>query len=425
MNSILNTLGLGPTDPATYSDASTVASQQKKAIDSLQSIVSGANTAVTFATTSGISSPYIDTLKSMINNGNTVLSQAATMKPADIQKKAAELEVIYTTAQFQLLVEKHKNILDDTTVIFKTIQKRVTEIREDKTTSAQLLKEYDSLLKDVTDSVDLLVSSPPIYYSSESGSSGSTPTYVIPSVPSTTSYQDRLDALDGKKEIEEGDAPSVTRIFRRFTSWLYLYVYPVFIGLVIIVSMILGGTIMSNAYLEAEQEYLPNRIFYFVYGALGFPLSIAYGCVKPPFWVSGLFPAYVRAAPIQSGGALQLPPSFKLPEFTDILSGQTNEILARAGIPVLNPIPERVSESTVATKAKVTVPKSSVKKIAFTESASSVLLPATTVDALLSFVVVNKTKPAQYQVEGKKHLWYTSIFAAVSLLSLGVSYKIL
>jgi len=249
---------------------------------------------------------------------------------------------------------------------------------------------------------------------------------VIPSVPSTASYQDRLDALDGKKEIEEGDAPSFKRIMRRFTSWWYLYVYPVFIVLVIIASMILGGTIMSNAYLEAEQGYLPNRIFYFVYGALGFPLSIAYGCVKPPFWVSGLFPAYVRAAPIQSGGAgiLDLPPSFKIPEFTTILSGQTNEMLARAGIPVLNPIPESVRDSTVP-KAKVPVAKSAAKKIVFTESASSVILPATSLDSLLSFVVVNKTNPAPYQITGKKHLWYTSIFAAVSLVSLGVSYKIL
>ena len=47
-------------------------------------------------------------------------------------------------------------------------------------------------------------------------------------------------------------------------------------------------------YVEAEQDFLAARIWYFIHGMIGFPAVLAWSLYKPPYWVSGLFPLYAR-----------------------------------------------------------------------------------------------------------------------------------
>jgi hypothetical protein len=421
MTSILSSLGLGPTDPATYSDASAVASQQKAAIGGLQATVSSAAAALTAAKAVGVPVTSLGALEKTIADGNALLTQAATMKPADIQKKASEIDAQSMVSQFKILETQYKTTVSSTTAIYKTIQARVDVVAADRTTSADLLKQYRDLLTDVSGSLTLLLSSPPLYTTTTSGS-GSSPAYVIPTVPSSTSYQDQLDGLDGQKEIEEGDEPSFTRLFRRFKSWVYIYLYPPLFVLLIIILMILGGVIMSNIYAPLEQTYLPHRIFYFVYGALGFPLSIMYSCVYPPFWVSTLFPAYPRIAPTQEGGASLL--STTAQTLQTALSNKSNNILSSAGLIAATPSVTPRKAATPGKGATTGRPSSSSPTIQF-ESATNTNLPLTSMDGLFSFVVVDASNPPQYQIDNKKYLWYISLFAASTLMSLTTTYALL
>jgi len=43
-------------------------------------------------------------------------------------------------------------------------------------------------------------------------------------------------------------------------------------------------------YVDSEKDFLLARIWYFIHGMIGFPGVILYSLVKPPFWVSGIFP---------------------------------------------------------------------------------------------------------------------------------------
>jgi hypothetical protein len=47
---------------------------------------------------------------------------------------------------------------------------------------------------------------------------------------------------------------------------------------------------MSNAY--ASDFFWGIKLYYFIYGAAFFPLSLIYGAIKYPYWVSGLIPLY-------------------------------------------------------------------------------------------------------------------------------------
>lgn len=439
MTSVLASLGLGAPNPAAYSDAAAVASQQKQAISGLQNTMATISSASSLLKGAGVSSTALDKLNELNKRGDTLLSKVATMSPADLTKEAAALSAEYMVEQYNAIKVQYEKTLSDTTAIAAKINTRVEEIKNDTTTSNGLLSKYETLLSEVNDSVKLLNSSPPFYIedtepvlSNSSGSSGSAPKakYVIPTVPSMIEYQDKLDTLDGLKEEEEGGGFTFSRIFRKFKNWVSLYLYTAFFAIIILSSMILGGIISSNAYVDVESMYLPNRIFYFVYGALGFPLSILAGCIKPPFWVAGLFPAYARAhpKPVQSGGVFDI----NLPT---TVTGNTIALLQEKAVSSLEkakliPTGSADKSGEIATAATATqgAPSSSTDiqgikpGTPFKESGTNVSTPS--LYDFFSFVLVDSKNPPKYQVDSKKKLWYLSLAHGIALIGFLVSYKI-
>jgi hypothetical protein len=113
MTSILQSLGLGPPNPAAYSDASAVASQQKQAIGGLQGTMASVGTALTLAKSSGLSFSALDSIEKIMTKGNTLLSQAATMDPASLATKTSALQSDLMVAQFNALNEQYTKTLTD------------------------------------------------------------------------------------------------------------------------------------------------------------------------------------------------------------------------------------------------------------------------------------------------------------------------
>jgi len=421
-SSILNTLGLGAPDPASYTNASTMATQQTQAVSSLQATVSSANVALNFATTAGVSSSVLTKLQSVVSQGKTLLSQAATMPAAKLEAARAKLESNAIASQFAAVQDQYDTTLKNLKKEIPIIQARVTEIHQDKSTSAGLVSEYDSLLKDISGSIALLVASPPVFIppskSLTSGSSGSEVAYVIPSTPTADDYQERLDVLDGKKEQEEGNGYTMSRMWRMFKYWVSTYLYPAFVYLLTFSAAILGGIIISNAYVETEKGFVGNRLFYFIYGALGFPISIIYACFKTPFWVAGLFPATPRVKPAtQTGGA-----GLTVTGMQDILlgiqvptPGQTASAAAAAAATA-----SAAAAATAAAAASHEIFIESEVKQADGTLKSHILPPASAFD-IFTFVLVDKTKTPKYQKDGQTRLWYISLIYAALISSYAVT----
>jgi hypothetical protein len=477
MATILNTLGLGAPDPASYTNAATMANQQKEAVGNLQTTVSTANTALTFAKTAGVSSDVLTKLQTTVSEGNTLLSRAGTMTPAELEAQRAKLESNAIAAQFAAIQDQYNTQLKELRDILPSIRTRVNDIREDKSTSAGLVSEYNSLLNDLSGSIALLVASPPIYTvtrggfgpASGSGSgsgSGSSNAYVIPTTSTAKDYQARLDTLDGKKEKEEGTGYTWTRMWRTFKHWVSTYLYPAFIWILVFSSAILGGIIISNAYVEVEQAYLGNRLFYFIYGALGFPISIAYGCFKPPFWVAGLFPAYARkkskqaTPPAQTGGSIAnylTNPAAAFSGITtaakDQVQGATQAATKAATQAALNNLPLSVTGDPLLRNMAglpPTVVPDTVAPPQATENAvpvdlgvnsygvtvesevtdsdgavTSILLKPTSSFDILSFVLVDSRNPPTYEKDGKTRLWYLSIVYTLMISSYAVTNNLI
>ena len=118
----------------------------------------------------------------------------------------------------------------------------------------------------------------------------------------TQDFQVRLDALDArlaallpKPVSKEPTAAEVASMTAKKTGATILFV-------TIIFGMILGGIVMSHTFIETPLMY---RLYYFMYGAAMFPMSLAYGVYDPPIWRAALFPLFEKGG---EPAALKVPP---------------------------------------------------------------------------------------------------------------------
>jgi hypothetical protein len=427
VSSLLSSIGLGGQSPAAAAaDASALATQQAQAVSGITSSLNMLNQTITAGKMIGVSSDSLDKLTKASTDGQALLAQAATMSPTQLAAKANDYKIQTTTAMFSTNVSDYNTGLQKMQTMRDTISGRVSEVNADVATSPGLLSQYAALLKDIDKSLATWKANSPIDFAvrqATSGSSGSesNTAYALPSTPSHTDYQEQLDNLDGLKETEENGAPvSFSRMFRRFKNWTYVYLYYSLYMLVIVSSMIVGGIISANAYVEAEQGYTPNRLFYFFYGMIGFPFSIAAGCIKPPFWVSSLFPLSQRVPAVQAGGFLspaQAVASLKVvAPFAAAGTAGPDTVLGALGVPTASSV-----AAAAAADAAVTTSRKAAAAAAAApppkESATNILIPKNLYESLFTFVVVDSKNPAPYQKTGKKHLWYMALLHAGLLAS--------
>lgn len=129
--------------------------------------------------------------------------------------------------------------------------------------------------------------------------------------------EDLLDALanaDDSLLVYEKKEFNGWRLIKRAWRFASDYIYYI----LILISAIFGGIIMSNVYIN--ETFLPIRLYYFFYGTVFFPLSLLYGIVNPPEWNAMIFPWFrivgnQRFIPPKVGGA---PPTLSAKEAAEM-----------------------------------------------------------------------------------------------------------
>jgi len=439
--SILSTLGLGAPSPAAYSDASAVATQKAQVVTGLQGTLAAISTALMGAKTMGFPAAQIDSLRQHVADGTALLGQAATMGPAALQVKVSELESKFASSQFNITQNNYNSRVASLEKILITVQEQVTAVRTD-TISVELLSKYETLLIDTQTALTTLKASPPIYRNPSDSGSGSS-AYIIPTVLSANDIQDRLNALNDQKDEEAGSGTNIKRWYENFTRWLSRHFIKYFIYITIFASMILGGIITSNLYLEVESGAVLSRIFYFIYGAIFYPVALIYSCIpgtpsnilnpltawpgKTPYWSAGLIPLYQRIPVI----------TIPAPLTTDAIE-ETGEPQTGGNIlDIFSAAKSAVTQATVQASVAVgdikksvngaqTFDKESViKNRDGTIKMSNEIQPNTIPARLLSFVIVDSKNPAPYQVANRTNLLYLSVAALIGNILISMGYGFL
>jgi hypothetical protein len=412
IQSLLGTMGLGGQSPAdSAKDASALAAQKSLALGGLSTSLSSANLALASAQSMGVPASSLGPIQKVVKDGNIIMSQAATLSPDQLVKKVNDYSVKVTTTMMAKHQTDYKNGLKDIVNIQTTIRKRVNTIRADKTISSGLLSQYDSLMKEIDSTVDTWrINTPQKFYAEQaemdpSDSTKNTP-YSLPNTPTKAEYQDKLDELDNEYDSETGANAPLTRVYRRFKQWWAVYVYYSFYMLVVFCSIILGGIITSNMFIESEKNYLPGRAFYFIYGAIGFPLSLSFAALwKTPFWNAGLFPAYIRTQPVPMAGGAGAAKTSLGASFSLLAAAQPTIGPDAAAKKLLN-LPYAVDKSKPSTTIMRADDMSNITN----------LPPTTLGERLFSYGAIDTSNPEQYQIDARNQLWVLSTISLVSLL---------
>lgn len=277
MASLLASLGLTNTaapDPSAYTNIQAEATNLTSAKTAMSDTISNIGLALNAADLANIDPTYTNSLKSLQTEAASILN--SNMTSAQIAAKTADLSKKLEVAKVQQVEAVKKGTVEALTTATKTVSDRVAVVAADKTTSPELLKEYKQLLTDANAAV--AEAKKP---STSSAGSGSGPTIVYKTPEELLAI---LDDLDTKKDAEENKEFNWSRFYKkilRITMYCLLFVSVGF-------GMLLGGIAASNAY--AADYFWAIKVFYFIYGAVGFPITLSMTAYYKPYWVSGLIP---------------------------------------------------------------------------------------------------------------------------------------
>jgi hypothetical protein len=188
--------------------------------------------------------------------------QTANLGAAATATKFGDIEnrLAVTLKEQEAAVQKQR--ISDLNSLKDTVTARLKGVEH-----KEIKKEYEKLLNDVSESLEAAKD---------------------PSLQgkSFESLKDTLARLDEQNENDDNKVFNWARFRVRILNIMMrgLLIISLFFG------FLFGGIIMSNAY--AEDYFWGIKLFYFIYGAAFFPLSLFYGMYYKPYWVSGLIPLY-------------------------------------------------------------------------------------------------------------------------------------
>jgi hypothetical protein len=395
MASLLASLGLTNTaapDPSAYTNIQAEATNLTSAKAAMSDTISNIGIALNAADLLDIDPSYTNTLKSLQSEATAVIS--SNMTSAQIAAKTADLSTKLQVAQKQQVEAVQKQAVEDLTTAMNTISARVTVVTADKTISAELLAQYKQLLADANAAIAAAKKS-----SSSSGSAGSGDITVYKTPDELLAI---LDDLDTKKDTEENKEFNWPRFFKkilRITMYCLLFVSVGF-------GLLLGGIATSNAY--AEDYFWAIKVFYFIYGAAAFPITLIMVVVKKPYWVSGLIPLkslVPRTVPAVSA------------------SGPHLDTAASAPAPAVPTAQNLLSQfgSLISSKLKGGGEDTASAPIAPIEDPAPVL---PLMDRLFGYVLVDPKKPTAAQTSSQNILRILSIVELVLLSAVGIYYGV-
>ena len=276
MASVLSALGItgvSAPDPSAYSNIQAESLNLNEAKGDLKSTLSNIDLAISGADLIGLPPSYIASAKSLRAEADSAMN--SNMSSAQLAAKNVDISKKLELAKTQQVEAVKQEQIDEYTTARDTIVARVNVINADKTTSTELTAQYNKLLEEVNKALND-TKTPPVK------TEGSTDVITPPaSAEDLLATLDNLDTLKDKEENKEFNWQRLLKKVLRVTMFA-LMIISVSIG------AILGGIVMSNAY--AADHFWAIKLFYFIYGAAFFPISLLYGAIKKPMWLAGLIP---------------------------------------------------------------------------------------------------------------------------------------
>ncbi len=271
---LLSSLGLTSStpDPTAFLNQKEVTDQLAQARASVSSTLGGISFAIDTAKSMGISHTALTSLENLQKRAST-LADSTTLTPAQIeaQRVALEQDLAKVKGEQEELIRQTE---------LRAVQTAATAIAAER----KLVEGSTTLPADLKTSIQALDTSAKASLAAVQRSIATKQT--LPSdVETGASLSASLTELQAKRtDIENKTSTGGMRALQTGIRWVALGI----MILTLVASALLGGSVIANAYIH--EVFWGIRLYYFIYGALGFPLSLLYGAIRPPVWQAGLLP---------------------------------------------------------------------------------------------------------------------------------------
>jgi len=265
-------------------------------------------------------SNMVDTtaLTSALNATQNLQEACKGMTTDECAKKQAQLQADTDAAQLKFFQDTLAAQIIELTAERDKISTQYDKIKKEKEVALKggalvfkgdpAFAKYDALLSQINADITTLKNSKPYIVTSTEGfqnsGAGSNSVkikvvqdpYKLPTVKMAGDYAAEHETILINYDSLIGNPYDYNRVMRSFGTFIFRMLVPIAFYVSLIFIAVWGGVMASNMCIEAEAEFLLGRIWYFVYGVIFFPIIILVSIMKPPFWVSGLFPLYPRTA---------------------------------------------------------------------------------------------------------------------------------
>ena len=279
-------------DPNLYDAQKKVADQKLEVMETLQETTNLVNDAATKLTEdSGISQETLDQFKVVQEKLKKLAAAAEKMTPDRIELDRQAIEKSMKELLQSYTEQMNAKTLEAAQEVYDKAKARVDSTKSDKTLSPDVKKKYVVLMekaKQNLESVKGLVAASSSVKGVEGFQDVSGAKYKVgPKYHGIFNY-DPIGSNTDTLAIEMQHVDALSSYSTR-QSGLSTVAHTI-ITCFIIISVILGGIVASNQFIG--YNYWPIRLYYFIYGAVFFPIVLLYGVVFPPEWRCSFLPIF-------------------------------------------------------------------------------------------------------------------------------------
>jgi len=297
VTSMLTSIGIGA-PPASFSDAEKAAKDQKAAVGGLTSTVSGISSSLSLVSATGAPASVTGPMKDNLASANTLMANASSMTPAELTKKTAAIQ-----AKHDIDKANHANVMRDKDLEELTASAKATEIivkriLADARTSQKTRDDCASIMQEIEEGKRRISTArftrEQFVVSGGTGQEGSVEPPLIYTRPKVITPEDieiRIETIQDSYDDETDN--NVGKVGRKGMIIWTKYVWPTIFFSLFAFCVLMAGIVSSNACLPYELYSAYNRAYYFIYGAILFPITLPmYGILYPPEWYSTFCPLY-------------------------------------------------------------------------------------------------------------------------------------
>lgn len=285
MASILQSLGVTATtapSPDTYNNQIAEDENLKSARSNCETLKSSLCLAVNVAKLGGM-----DTTTLQARCDDITALCKSNLTSAQLAQKTKEYAAAAKDSRATTLVDQKTSM----TAASTAVSGRLAAAKDAKDITPELLAKYTTLNDQVKAALDTIKAADPL-----------DETTPLPVVTAADEFLIQLDDLENELEELQTKTANTGR-------WLWnkmRHAMPYITIFLCVLGAIVGGIITSNIFVK--EPFWAIKIYYFVYGAAFFPVSLAMGAYNPPNWSAGIIPLFTNTpAPIVSGPTEVIP----------------------------------------------------------------------------------------------------------------------